>query len=640
MTKARILIVEDEAIIAMEIESDLKRLGYEVTSIVDSGKKAIQKAEIEKPDLVLMDIRIKGELDGIQAAEVIRTQYDIPVIFATAYLDEERIRRAKLTMPFGYILKPIQERDLKVTIEMALFVSKIDAERKQVEDTLRESEERYKVAFKTSPDAVNINRLDGLFVDINDGFTQMTGFTREDAIGKMSADINIWAIPEDRERLIAGLMRDGYYANLETTFRFKDGTCRVGLMSASFIQLNNEPHILSITRDISERKRMEEELRESEERYRLLFERSGDAVFTVERETGRYLDANSAGEKLTGRTVSELQKLTTLDTTIQQAQKRLEKINEISESTDLGEVVYVKPDGSERTALLIAVPFNEKIVFGIARDITDLKKTQALMIQTEKMMSIGSLAAGMAHEINNPLGAMVQSAQNALRRLSPDLKSNIGPARELGIDLQNLQQYLEERGVLSFLNTIRESGKKASQIISNMLQFSRKSESKREPTHLAELMDNVLALAGTGYDLKKKYDFRNINIIKEFAADLPPINCTKTEIEQVILNLLNNAAWAMMNAKGIDSPQIRMAVHIVRGKAQIEVADNGPGMDEKTRKRIFEPFFTTKPVGEGTGLGLSVSYMIITNNHHGTMEVESEPGKGTRFIIRLPLDRS
>jgi PAS domain S-box-containing protein len=137
MKKAKILIVEDEAITAMELESQLQSLGYEVTSIVDTGEKAIEKAEADKPDLMLMDIRIKGEMDGIETAEVIRNRFGIPVIFSTAYLDQERIERAKITMPFGYVLKPIQERDLKVTIEMTVYVAEVEAKRKRMENLLR-----------------------------------------------------------------------------------------------------------------------------------------------------------------------------------------------------------------------------------------------------------------------------------------------------------------------------------------------------------------------------------------------------------------------------------------------------------------------------------------------------------------------
>jgi signal transduction histidine kinase len=252
------------------------------------------------------------------------------------------------------------------------------------------------------------------------------------------------------------------------------------------------------------------------------------------------------------------------------------------------------------------------------------------------MMSVGGLAAGMAHEINNPLGGILQGVQNVQRRLSSGLKANQKTSEETGVDLEKLQSYLEKRGIISQLNGIRDSGKKATQIISNMLQFSRKSESLMAPTNLPELMDNVLELAGKDYNLKKKYDFKKIKIIKKYEPNLPPIPITETEIEQVVLNLLNNAGWAMSENR---QPQIILRIKLDDEMVRIEVEDNGPGIDEETRKHVFEPFYTTKPVGEGTGLGLSVSYMIITNNHKGTMEVESELGKGTNFIIKLPLDR-
>ncbi len=136
--------MEDEAIIAMEIESSLQNLGYEVSSVVNSGDDVIKSVKKDRPDLILMDIRIQGDKDGIDTAEIVRNQFGIPVVFSTAYLDEERIERAKITMPFGYVLKPIQERDLKVTLEMALYVAKADVERKNTENALIESEKRLK----------------------------------------------------------------------------------------------------------------------------------------------------------------------------------------------------------------------------------------------------------------------------------------------------------------------------------------------------------------------------------------------------------------------------------------------------------------------------------------------------------------
>ncbi len=139
MKTAKILIVEDEAIIAMDIKSKLKGMGYHVTAVVSDGENAISRAETDKPDIILMDIRIKGEMDGIMAADVIRQRFNIPIIFSTAYLDRQRIEQAKITMPFGYLLKPIQDRDLKVTIEMALYVNEVDKKRRQAEQELQKA---------------------------------------------------------------------------------------------------------------------------------------------------------------------------------------------------------------------------------------------------------------------------------------------------------------------------------------------------------------------------------------------------------------------------------------------------------------------------------------------------------------------
>ena len=136
MAKVNIMIVEDEAIVGEELKISLEDMDYTVTSIVKSGEQAIEKAEQDCPDIILMDIRLKGRMDGIEAAELIRSRLEIPVVFLTAYADDDKLERAKLTMPFGYILKPFQDRDLKVTIEIAIYTAKIDAERKQIQDEL------------------------------------------------------------------------------------------------------------------------------------------------------------------------------------------------------------------------------------------------------------------------------------------------------------------------------------------------------------------------------------------------------------------------------------------------------------------------------------------------------------------------
>jgi signal transduction histidine kinase len=156
---------------------------------------------------------------------------------------------------------------------------------------------------------------------------------------------------------------------------------------------------------------------------------------------------------------------------------------------------------------------------------------------------------------------------------------------------------------------------------------------------LADVLDQALDLAASDFDLKKKYDFRSIEIVRDDAPDMPEVPMVLVEMEQVILNLLKNATQAMVENPPERKPRIVLHLRREQRYAVIEVADNGPGMTEEIRRRVFEPFFTTKEPGIGTGLGLSVSYMIVTQNHKGLMEVTSTPGGGARFTVRLPLSR-
>ncbi|NJB66379.1 PAS domain S-box-containing protein [Desulfobaculum xiamenense] len=271
-------------------------------------------------------------------------------------------------------------------------------------------------------------------------------------------------------------------------------------------------------------------------------------------------------------------------------------------------------------------------------DVGDLMRMEQTLVQAEKMMSLNSLAAGIAHEINNPLGAIVQGTQNISRRFSPDFPANVTAAQEAGVSLDGIHTYMEKRKIDRLLDGIRESGLRAATIIQNMLDFSRKSDAGMAIVNVHEVLDHAVSLASTDYDLKKKYDFRNISIERRYADNMPPLRIARTEIEQVVLNLLRNSAQAMSShGSNGETPRIVIETELASRYGRITITDNGPGMDDKTRSRIFEPFFTTKPPGEGTGLGLSVSYSIITRNHAGRFEVESTPGKGTTFILSLPI---
>jgi PAS domain S-box-containing protein len=280
-------------------------------------------------------------------------------------------------------------------------------------------------------------------------------------------------------------------------------------------------------------------------------------------------------------------------------------------------------------------------------DVTERVRIEDTLVQSEKMLSVGGLAAGMAHEINNPLAGMMQSISVVQQRLTAELPVNLRAAEASGTSMEAVRAYMRSRGIPEMLTTIQTEGRRAAAIVQNMLSFARKRDDQRSSQALSEILDAAVELASTDYDLKKKYDFRLIEIIKQYDAGLPPVPCEKQMIQQVFLNILRNGAEAMQNSHMNRKPRFVLRIRAARQDAEmgaeamvcVEIEDNGPGIDETNRRRIFEPFFTTKPVGVGTGLGLSVSYFIVTENHRGRLSVEAPHDGGARFVVCLPVAR-
>ncbi|MEE8480581.1 MAG: response regulator, partial [Desulfobacterales bacterium] len=193
MTKANIMIVEDEVLIAQEIKISLEGMGYGVTSIVKSGEQTIEKAVQDSPDLILMDIKLHGRMDGIETAELIQSRLGIPVIFLTAFDDDDKIERAKLTMSYGYIIKPFRDRDLKVTIQMALYAAKVDAER-------RKTEEKYSLLVKNLPGIVYKGYLDWSVEFFDNKIESLTGYSVDEFNSQKMKWIDI-IVKEDIDNL-------------------------------------------------------------------------------------------------------------------------------------------------------------------------------------------------------------------------------------------------------------------------------------------------------------------------------------------------------------------------------------------------------------------------------------------------------
>ncbi len=391
---------------------------------------------------------------------------------------------------------------------------------------------------------------------------------------------------------------------------------------------------------ITERKRAARELQRMRSYLKNIIDSMPSLVVGVDTE-GRVTEWNTGAEQATGVPVSEAlgRGFTELLPTLE---SQLEKVCEaVRRRTPMRaeRLVMEEKEGEPRYADVTVYPLLANGAGGAVirvDDITDRVRIEQMMVQPERMVSLGGLAAGMAHEINNPLSGVLQGSQNILRRFSLDLAANRRTAESLGLELERVHRYVEERGILGFAESVQEAANRASRIVADMLSFSHITTTEFEPARVDEMLDTVVRLAASDYDLTRKYDFKDVEIVRDYEPAREPVHCDRMEMEQVFLNLVRNAAQSMV-AGG--KPPYRMTLRTRRESdyARIEVQDNGPGMDHKTRSRVFQPFFTTKAAEAGAGLGLCVSYFIVTDLHHGTLSVSSSPGKGARFVIRLPV---
>ncbi len=519
--------------------------------------------------------------------------------------------------------------------EGAIWVYEDITERKRE----RESLLRTQFAMDRARDSILWVDEAGCIVYANDSACTSTGYARDELLTMTVFDIDPDFPRSQWEQHKKDMQRQGSML-FESRHITKDGRIFPVEVSSSYFEFDGHWFACAFDRDIGERKQAEEEMRRLRNYLSNIINSMPSVLVGVDPD-GRVTHWNAAAERTTGVGVA-LAQGQPLDQVLPTLSRRLRSLQEAMETRRVKTAAKVPRivDGEVRYEDITVYPLMGNGLAGAVirvDDVTERVRIEEMMVQSEKMLSVGGLAAGMAHEVNNPLGVILQACQNILRRTSPDLAMNLRVAEQCGTSLSSLRQYLERREILTFLDDIRQSGQRAAEIVANMLSFSRKTEGRRSSADLADLLDRTLVLAASDYDLKKHHDFRQIEIRREYQAGTPPAICQAGEIQQVFLNILRNGAEAMMTAgELIPKPQFVLRVGRDQGMVRVEIEDNGPGMDEATRRRVFEPFFTTKPPGSGTGLGLSVSYFIITENHGGAMSVESTRDVGTRFIIQLP----
>ncbi|MFW5498624.1 MULTISPECIES: ABC transporter substrate-binding protein [unclassified Maridesulfovibrio] len=395
--------------------------------------------------------------------------------------------------------------------------------------------------------------------------------------------------------------------------------------------------------EINNRLEIEEKLKKSEKYYRSLFDNTGAATVIIDQKH-TIIKCNENFAQLCGSTVEDIEsKQKWTDFIAPEEYERMTSYASTRFSANQSppksyDFKFLRTDGEIRNVHVdVGVIEGSTDCVASIIDMTEKVKTQELLIQTEKIVSVGGLAAGMAHEINNPLAGILQAVQNIYRRISPNVPANTDVAEKIGCSCEQIQSYLEERGIIRMLDGIHSSGERAANIVHTMLNFTRRNDGGMTVCNLNKLFDDIMNIITCDYDLKKKYDFKHTTIIKDYQENLGEVNCLRIEIEQVLLNLVKNAAYATNEISDIRTPTITLRTKMDDKFIIAEVEDNGPGMSPEVKRRVFEPFFTTKSPGVGTGLGLSVSYFIITQNHKGTFDIETEIGKGTKFTIKLPI---
>jgi two-component system cell cycle sensor histidine kinase/response regulator CckA len=497
----------------------------------------------------------------------------------------------------------------------ARFIIKEEEKRLKAEAALKESEEKFRKAFYTSPDSININRLaDGMYVSINEGFSRITGYSEAEAIGRTSVELNIWANPEDRRKLAAGLKNAGEVKNIDVPFRMKNGQIRYGLLSAAVIDLQGTPHILSITRDITDRRQEEESLRESTELVSAIFEHVQAGIFLIDSATHTIVNANRMAVEICGATKEELIGKTCHKYICPAAAGNC-PITDRGQSIDKAERVLLTTDGREIPVLKTAVPVRigeRDYLLESFIDMTEGKRLASQLLQAQKMEAVGTLAGGIAHDFNNILMGIQ------------------GVASLMMLDFDPAQPQHER------LKMIEEQVKRGADLTRQLLGFARGGRYEVKPTNINEIIKRSSSLFGRTR--------KEIAIHRKYEKEIWTLEVDQGQMEQVFLNLYVNAGQAMPGGGSIyletqnvvldeydPLPDLNKPGRYVK----ISVSDTGMGMDEKTRERIFDPFFTTKGIGRGTGLGLAMVYGII-KGHGGGIQVYSEPGQGTTFHIYLP----
>ena len=504
------------------------------------------------------------------------------------------------------------------TISIGIDIS----ERRVAEEELADSEEKLLAVFTSAPAGMAVSDVEsGRMFDINQEFERIFECLQEDVLGKTSLELGLWVDPDDRERLIEQVERDGNVENFEVPLQTLLGRALIGEVNARAVTVHGSQYLIFAVTDITERKQVEEQV--------ALLKHSidvhSDGAYWMDSDT-RFFYVNDAACKAVGYERDELigQPLSLIDPNATPEEMEAIWAQMPRDHSYLGEVVHRRKDGSELPVEINATRtrFGGKDYYcSFARDISERKRQERersllneQLMQSQKMEAIGRLAGGVAHNFNNILTALLGYCELLLNKLPEGADGR-----------QEAEQ-------------IKLAADHATSVTRGLLLFSR-----REATRQMKLDLNTVVVQTQL--LLRELIRSDIRIVTALAPVVPLVLADHSQIEQVIVNLVVNASDAMPDGGviAIESADLELSEPLREGDAVLPagryvalvVKDNGTGMDEDTLAHIFEPFFSTKSPGKGTGLGLATVYGIVEESG-GRIQVDSEPGVGTKFTIFLP----
>jgi PAS domain S-box-containing protein len=521
-----------------------------------------------------------------------------------------------------YSLRNAQRR----TEEVARLVEARTGELAAANRQLRHSEEKFSKAFRASPDAITITQnSDGVFIDINEGFTRLFGYDRSEVLGHTAVGLDLWNSSRDRDRVIEEFRNNGRVQDVSLLLRRKGGGIRTCSVSMESIKIGDTDCTVTVVRDITERERAAAALRESEARFRTLVESAPEAIIVFDSDSRQVTDANENALRMFEASREELLAvdIDRLSPQLQADGRASDKaVRELIRRTLAGETPAAewlaqslrgRPISVElRLVRLPAVGRN--LVRGSLTDISDRKRLEEQLGQAQRMESIGQLAGGIAHDFNNIL-TVIQ-----------------GNASLLLADEKFPQEYNEP------VQQIAQSSTFAAGLTRQLLVFSRKQMIQRTSLDINAVIQHTSRLL-------RRVIGEDITFEVQLAGNLPQVFADNGMIEQVLLNLVVNSRDSMPRGGRLtiatslverDEAYRRRVPQALGGRyVCIAVADTGSGISADIMPRIFDPFFTTKEVGKGTGLGLATVYGIV-QQHQGWIELDSSVGVGTEFRVHFP----